>query len=302
VVCAGALAVSLSLRAQNGASNPLLKEFAWRAIGPANMGGRVDDIEAVESNPAIIYVGTAMSGVWKTENNGTTWIPVFDGQPNLAIGDIAIAASNPNVVWVGTGEPNGRQSTSYGAGMFKSTDAGKTWMFMGLPDSGAIGRIVIDPKNPDVVYVAAVGDLFKAHPERGLYRTSDGGKTWVKSKAIDDDTGFTDVVMDPSNSQILIAASYQRRRTAWGFNGGGPGSALWKTTDAGKTWKKIEGGGLPPYGQWGRTGLDISRSNPNIVYAMIEPGPGGGGGGGSGRQNRSTELDPSRAGLCRSDV
>jgi len=300
VVCAGALAASYSLRAQDGASAALLKEFAWRAIGPVNMGGRVDDVEAVPGNPAVIYVGAAMSGVWKTENNGTTWAPVFDAAPNLSIGDIAIAPSNPNVVWVGTGEANGRQSTSYGAGLFKSIDAGKTWTFMGLGDSGAIGRIVIDPRNPDIVYVAAVGDLFKAHAERGLFKTIDGGKSWTKSKGIDDDTGFTEVVIDPSNSQVLIAASYQRRRTAWGFNGGGPGSALWKTTDAGKTWTKIEGGGLPPYGRWGRVGLDISRSNPNIVYAMIEPGPGAGGGGG-GRQNRTADLDPSRAGVWRSD-
>ena len=194
--------------------------------------------------------------------------------------------------------------SSYGGGVFKSTDAGKTWNFMGLPDSGTVGRILIDPKNPDVVYIAVSGDLFKAHPERGLYKTSDGGKTWTKSNFIDNDTGFIDVVMDPSNSQVLIAASYQRRRTAWGFNGGGPGSALWKTIDGGKTWKKIEGGGLPPYGKWGRTGLAFSRSNPNIVYAMIEPGPqpGAGEGGGGGRGNAANRpLDPNRAGIWRSD-
>jgi photosystem II stability/assembly factor-like uncharacterized protein len=289
---------------QTGASAPgaLLQEFVWRAIGPANMGGRIDDIEAVENDPAVIYVGAASSGVWKTENNGTTWFPVFDDQPNLSIGDIAIAPSNPNVVWVGTGESNQRQSSSYGGGVFKSTDAGKSWTMAGLPDSGSIGRIVIDPGNADVVYIAAAGDLFKAHDERGLFKTSDGGKTWSKSKFVDADTGFIDVAMDPSNSQVLIAASYQRRRTAWGFNGGGAGSALWKTIDAGKTWKKIEGGGLPAYGNWGRTGLAISRSQPNIVYAMIEPGPQPGfGEGGGTRANRSESLDPHRAGIWRSD-
>lgn len=284
-------------RAQDAVPSPLLAEFAWRPIGPANMGGRVDDVEAVESNPAIIYVGAATSGVWKTENNGTTWLPVFDAEPNLSIGDLAIAPSNSSVVWVGTGEANNRQSTSYGGGIFKSTDAGQTWTAMGLADSGAIPRIVIDPKNPDIVYVAVAGDLFKASAERGLYKTTDGGKTWTKSKFIDDDTGFGDVQMDPSNNQVLIAASYQRRRATWGFNGGGPGSALWKTTDAGRTWKKIEGGGLPAYGKWGRVGLGFSRSSPNVVYAMIEPGPQGFG---AGRGTANQSLDPNRAGIWRS--
>ncbi len=292
--------LTLSLPAAQSADHALLKEFAWRSIGPVNMGGRIDDIESVEGNPSIIYVGAATGGVWKTDNNGTTWFPVFDAEPNLSIGDIAIAPSNPDIVWVGTGEANQRQSTSYGGGIFKSTDAAKGWTAMGLGDSGTIGRIVIDPKNPDVVYVAAAGDLFKSNPERGLYKTTDGGRSWTKSKFIDADTGFIDVAMDPSNSQVLYAASYQRRRTAWGFNGGGPGSALWKTADAGKTWKRLEGGGLPPYGKWGRVGLAIARSNPAIVYAMIEPGPQPGGGGRASAA-ASAALDPSRAGIWRSD-
>ena len=204
--------LTLSLPAAQSADHALLKEFAWRSIGPVNMGGRIDDIESVEGNPSIIYVGAATGGVWKTDNNGTTWFPVFDAEPNLSIGDIAIAPSNPDIVWVGTGEANQRQSTSYGGGIFKSTDAAKGWTAMGLGDSGTIGRIVIDPKNPDVVYVAAAGDLFKSNPERGLYKTTDGGRSWTKSKFIDADTGFIDVAMDPSNSQVLYAASYQRRR------------------------------------------------------------------------------------------
>ena len=293
------LFAGLLMTADAQESPNLLKEFVWRSIGPANMGGRVDDVEGVEGDPSIIYVGAATSGVWKTDNNGTTWKPVFDGQPNLSVGDIAIAPSNPNIVWVGTGEANQRQSTSYGGGVFKSTDAGATWTAVGLLESGAIGRILIDPKTPDTVYVAAGGDLFKANSERGLYKTIDGGRSWIKSKFIDDDTGFIDVAMDPSNSRTLIAASYQRRRTVWGFNGGGPGSALWKTTDAGATWKKLEGGGLPAYGKWGRVGLAFSRSNPTVVYAMIEPGPQAGGGGGGAA--RSAELDPNRAGIWRSD-
>ena len=176
VVSLAAVTWLAGARAQEPASNPLLEEFAWRPIGPTNMGGRVDDVEAVESDPSTIYVGAATSGVWKTDNNGTTWMPVFDAQPNQSIGDIAIAPSNPNVVWVGTGEANQRQSTSYGGGVFKSVDAGKTWTFMGLRDSGTVGRILIDPKNPEVVYVAAGGDLFKAHPERGRQRTG-GART-----------------------------------------------------------------------------------------------------------------------------
>jgi len=296
LVCAGALGLRSSLAAQGAVdTSALLKEFVWRPIGPANMGGRVDDVEAVASNPAVIYVGAATGGVWKTTNNGTTWLPVFDHEPNLSIGDIAIAPSDPNVVWVGTGEANSRQSTSYGGGIFKSTDAGKSWTAMGLADSGVIGRIIVDPRDPDVVYVAVAGDVFKSDPERGLYKTVDGGKTWTKSKFIDDDTGFIDVAMDPSNSRVLVAASYQRRRTDWGFNGGGPGSALWKTTDAGRTWKKLDGGGLPPYGNWGRAGLAYAASNPKIVYAMIEPGPQSFGGA------APTALDPTRAGIWRSD-
>jgi photosystem II stability/assembly factor-like uncharacterized protein len=292
----------------------LFGEFVWRAVGPVNMGGRIDDVEAVESDPSVIYVGAATGGVWKTDNNGTTWAPVFDAQPNLSIGDLAIAPSNPNIVWAGTGEANQRQSTSYGGGAFKSTDAGRSWTAVGLADSGTIGRIVIDPRNADVVFVAAAGDLFKATRERGLFKTSDGGRTWTNTKFVDDDTGFIDLAMDPSNSQTLVAASYQRRRTAWGFNGGGPGSALWKTTDGARTWKRIDGGGLPPYGNWGRAGLAWSRSDPSVLYAMIEPGPqafdGGGGagrGGGAGGRGagaaaaRGGALDPNRAGIWRSN-
>ena len=173
---------------------------------------------------------------------------MFDAEPNLSIGDIAIAPSNPNIVWVGTGEANERQSTSYGAGHLQVDRRRQDLVLHGPRRQRGHRPHPHRPRNPDIVYVAAGGDLFKAHPERGLFKTIDGGRTWTKSKVIDDDTGFIDVVMDPSNNQVLVAASYQRRRTAWGFNGGGPGSALWKTTDAGKTWKKIEGGGLPPYG------------------------------------------------------
>jgi len=262
----------------NWSSDPLLKRFVWRGIGPASMGGRVDDIAAVESNPYIVYVGFATGGVWKSTNNGTTFQPIFETYSTASIGDIAIAPSDPNVVWVGTGEANNRQSSSFGDGIYKSTDAGKTFTKMGLEESQTIARIVIDPKDPNTVYVAVLGHLFGPNKERGVYKTVDGGKTWNNVKFIDEDTGFTDLVIDPSDYKTLYAASYQRRRTSWGFNGGGPGSGIWKTVDAGKTWKKLDGGGLPE-GLLGRIGIDVSRSNPNVVYAQMEVGASVGTGG-----------------------
>jgi len=258
----------------------ILRNFTWRAIGPANMGGRVDDIAVVESRPSTFYVGFATGGVWKTTNNGTTFTPTFDAQPVTSIGDIAIAPSNPDVIYVGTGEPNNRQSSSFGAGVYKSTDAGKTWKFMGLKETQSIARIVVHPKNPDVAYVAVIGHLFGPNPERGLYKTTDGGATWVNTKFIDQDTGFTDIVMDPANPNILYAASYQRRRQPWGFNGGGPSSGIWKTTDGAKTWTKLAGNGLPTNPIIGRIGLDLARSKSSTIYASIEVGPSGGTGAG----------------------
>ena len=262
----------------NWSTDPILKRFVWRSIGPASMGGRIDDIAVAEQNPYIIYVAFATNGVWKSTNNGTTFQPIFDTYGTHSVGDVAVAPSDPNIVWVGTGEPNNRQSSSFGDGIYKSVDAGKTFTKMGLEDSQTIARIVIDPKDPNTVYVAVLGHLFGPNKERGVYKTTDGGKTWTNVKFIDEDTGFTDIAMDASDNKILYAASYQRRRTNFGFNGGGPGSGIWKTIDAGKTWKKLEGGGLPE-GLLGRIGLDVSRSNPNIVYAQMEVGTSTGTGG-----------------------
>ncbi|HWP45292.1 MAG TPA: hypothetical protein VNO14_18765, partial [Blastocatellia bacterium] len=295
----------------NQSSDPLLKNFRWRSIGPASMGGRIDDIVAVESNPSTFYIALATGGVWKTTNNGTTFEPIFDTYPVSSVGDIAISQSDPNIIWVGTGEQNNRQSSSFGDGIYKSTDAGKTFTNMGLKETQTIARVIIDHKDNDTVYVAALGHLFGPNPERGIYKTTDGGKTWALIKFIDQDTGFTDIVMDPADNKTLYAASYQRRRTPWGFNGGGPGSGIWKTTDAGKTWTRLEGAGLPK-GTFGRIGLDVSRSNPNVVYAQIEvglsPGTGGGGqqrgGGGGGRggqQEQAQPPNPERSGVWRSD-
>src|SRR3954470_5877015 len=310
----------------NQSDDPVLKPFVWRLIGPANMGGRVDDIAVVESDPSIIYLGFATGGIWRSTNNGTTWTPIFDQYPVSSIGDIAIAPSNPDIIYVGTGEANNRQSSSFGAGVYKSTDAGKTFQYVGLKETQSIARIVVHPKDPNIAYVAALGHLFGPNPERGLFKTTDGGKTWTNTNFIDNDTGFTDVAMDASNPNVLFAASYQRRRTPWGFNGGGPGSGLWKTIDGGKKWTKLSGNGLPNNPMIGRIGLDVSRSKPNTIYASFEVGPSGGtgagvnddgslvppggrggnaeagGGGGRGNPNATPPPpDPKKSGVWRSD-
>src|SRR5262245_52299203 len=243
----------------------LLKPLRFREIGPATMGGRIDDFAVVESNPDIFYVGTASGGVFKTTNGGTTWEAVFDDQPVSTIGDIAVAPSDPSIVWVGTGEANNRQSSSWGNGIYKSTDGGTTWKHMGLAGTHHIARVVIHPTDPNIVYVAALGRLWGPSKDRGLYKTTDGGKTWSNVLFINEDTGITDVAMDTESPGTLIAASYQRRRTVFGFAGSGPGSGLHKTTDGGATWKKLEEG-LP----W----------DPTPQRAAAGGGPGGGGGGG----------------------
>src|SRR5919198_2757500 len=255
----------------NQSDDSLLGNFRFRSIGPASMGGRIDDIAVSESDPNIIYLGYAVGGVFKSENNGVSFTPVFETYNTASIGDIAIHPRDPNIVYVGTGEANNRQTSSFGDGIYKTTDGGKTFRNIGLKETQTIARIAIDPKNPDTLYVAAPGHLFGPSPDRGVYKTTDGGKSWNKIKFIDDNTGFNDIVLDPSNSNIIYASSYQRRRSGCCFNGGGPGSGIWKTTDAGKTWTKIASAGLPP-GTYGRIALDVSRSNPNIVYAQVEAG------------------------------
>jgi photosystem II stability/assembly factor-like uncharacterized protein len=300
--------------------DPILRAFTWRSIGPANMSGRIDDIAVVETAPSTFYIGFATGGIWKTTNNGTTFEPIFDAEPVASIGDIAIAPSNPDVIYVGTGEANNRQSASFGAGVYKSIDAGKTWKYVGLKETQSIARIVVNPKDPNIAYVAAIGHLFGPNKDRGLYKTTDGGATWTNTKFIDENTGFTDVVIDPANPSVLYAASYQRRRVPWGFNGGGPGSGLWKTTDAGKTWTKLTGHGLPGNPIIGRIGIDIARSHPQTIYASIEVGASGGTGAGvnddgtlqdpnapqaQGRGGRGNEPppppDPNKSGIWRTD-
>jgi len=263
-----ALLIALALN-----SAQLTSDLQWRAIGPAITGGRIDDIAVDESHPDTVYIGAATGGVWKTVNGGTTWKPIFDDFGTTSIGDIAVSRSNPNIVWVGTGEANNRQSSSWGNGVYKSLDGGETWQHVGLEDSKHIGRIVIHPTNPDVVYVAALGHLWGPNKERGLFKTTDGGRTWTNTKFIDENTGFVDVAMDPRDPDTLYAAAYQRQRKAFGFNGGGPGSGLYKTTDAGKTWTRLVNG--LPTGVVGRIGIDVYRKNPNVVYACYEHKEGG---------------------------
>jgi photosystem II stability/assembly factor-like uncharacterized protein len=245
------------------------KGLEFRNIGPAIMGGRIDDFAVSPSDPATFYVGTASGGVFKTTNDGTTFEPVFDSEAVSTIGDLAIAPSDPQILYVGTGEPNNRQSSSWGAGVYRTLDGGKTWSFLGLKDTQHIGRIVVHPKNPDVVYVAALGHLWGPNKERGLFKTTDGGKTWTNVKFIDENTGFVDVAMDPQSPNTLYAASYERRRTAFGYDGGGPGGAIWKTVDGGATWTKLTSG-LPTDGDVGRIGLAVYPRDPRVVYALVE--------------------------------
>jgi photosystem II stability/assembly factor-like uncharacterized protein len=245
-----------------------LDRIAWRHIGPASFGGRIDDIEAVPGHPSTIFVGTASGGVFKSVNNGVTWTTTFDRDASaLSIGDIAIAPSDSNVIWVGSGEANNRQSSSWGDGVYKSVDGGETWKHMGLKETHHIGRVAIHPSNPDVVFVAAMGHLWGANEERGLYRTRDGGKTWQRVLFVNRDTGIGEVAID-ADGRTVYAASYQRRRRGFGFVGGGPGSALYRSLDGGESWEKLSEG--LPTGDLGRVGLDISRSRPDIVYAVIE--------------------------------
>jgi photosystem II stability/assembly factor-like uncharacterized protein len=254
----------------------------FRSIGPATMSGRISDLAVFEANPSIYYVGTAHAGVWKTINNGTTFEAQLQDQGPMAVGDLTVSQSNPDLVWVGMGESNNRQSTSWGDGVYKSTDGGKTYTHMGLRTSRHVNRIVIDPRNNETVFVAATGSLWGPGGERGVFKTSDGGKTWNQVLKVDDDTGANELVMDPLDSKILYASTYQRRRTACCFNGGGPGSGIWKSIDGGETWTKLKGGVLD--GPLGRIAVDVYRKRPNILYALIEgptpPGAGRGRGGG----------------------
>ena len=241
----------------------------WRSVGPVNMAGRITALAVHPRNHKIFYVAGATGGIWKTVNAGTTFFPVWDDGPIASLGDIAIAPGNPDIVWAGTGEEDSRNSVAPGFGVYKSTDGGITWQSMGLEKTQHIGRIAIHPTNPDIVYVAALGALWGTNADRGLYKTVDGGKTWTLSKFISDRAGFVDVAMDPRDPNVLYAASWERIRKPSSFKSGGPGSALWKTTDGGTTWAEVRGSGFPGTMK-GRITLGIAQSNPDVVYAMVE--------------------------------
>jgi photosystem II stability/assembly factor-like uncharacterized protein len=240
----------------------------FRLIGPGLTSGRIIDFAVEKDNPSTYYVAVACGGVWKTTNSGHTFEPIFDSQPVYSIGCITIDPNNPHVVWVGSGENNSQRSVAYGNGIYKSCDGGKSWKHMGLKESRHIGKIIVDPNNSDIIYVAAFGPLWAEGGERGLYKSTDGGKTWELSLEISEHTGVSDIVMDPRDSKVIYAASYQRRRHVWTLINGGPEAAIHKTVDGGKTWNKLTGG--LPGGELGRIGLAISPVNPDYVYAQIE--------------------------------
>ena len=292
--------LAVATAAPLAAQAPVATEFDklhFRSIGPATMSGRIADVAVYEANPAIFYVGTAHGGVWKTTSNGTQMVPLLQDKGLLSIGDVAVSQLNPDVVYVGSGESNNRQSTSWGEGVWKSTDGGRTWANIGLKDSKHINRIVLDPNNNDVVFVAATGPLFGSGGERGVYKSTDGGKTWRVVLKTDENTGANDLVISSTEPNVMFASTYQRRRTACCMNGGGPGSGIWKSVDAGEHWTRLTGPGWPS-GPLGRIAIDVYRRASNIVYASIE-GPGGGGGGAGGRGGALG--DPGTTGIYRSD-
>ena len=270
----------------DAAFDAAISSLKFREIGPATMGGRVNDIEVSPNDSRVIYAAMAGGGIVNSVNGGTTWTTLFDKEDVMSIGDVAISPSNPSIVWAGTGESNNRQSSSWGNGIYKSLDAGKTWKNMGLEKTMAIARVVVHPTNPDIVYVAATGNLWASSPERGVFKTTDGGKTWHHVLKVNDDTGATEIAIDNESPNILYAAVYQRRRTVFGFNGSGEHSALYKSNDGGDTWTKITKG--MPYDtenapnprpetllETGRISIAVYPKDTNIVYVTIEHAAGG---------------------------
>src|SRR5947207_9703497 len=278
----------------------LFKNLKARSIGPAVMGGRVSDIAIDPRNPFVFFVGLGHGGVFKTNDNGVTFQPVFDKQPMLSIGAVAVAPSDSDVVWVGTGEANDRNSSDWGDGVYRSTDGGETWQNAGIKESRTIARVVVDPKKAEVAYVAAMGNLWKDGGERGLFKTSDAGKTWKlilhAPPPHDAQTGCGDVALDPTNPEIVYAVLYARQRTAWSFTSGPSVTngedvgGIFKSTDGGGSWKKL-GGGLPA--QTGRIGLAISPSDPKVIMAVVQSYEGGSG--------QLTDLRSKTGGVFRSE-
>ena len=267
-----------------------LSGLEFRTIGPAVMSGRIVDLAINALDPTVWYAASATGGVWKTTSNGIEWEPVFEDEGTHSVGAIALHPVDTSVVWVGTGERANRQSSSWGDGVYRSTDGGETWTHVGLEESHHVGRIALHPTDPEIAYVAAMGHLWGPNEERGLYRTRDGGRTWERLLYIDENTGVVDVALDPRDPRVVYAASYQRERRPWGFHGGGPGSAIWKSTDGGRNWTELTNG--LPEGDIGRIGLTIYPKDPDILYASVEQG---------WRFNASTAYLERRAGVYRSD-
>jgi len=250
-----------------------LKGMKWRLVGP-HRGGRVLAVAGIPGDPYTFYFGAVAGGVWKTTDAGVTWTPLFDKQAVSSIGAIAVSPSDPNVIYVGTGEACIRGNISFGDGVYKSVDAGKTWKHIGLTDTRHIGALIVHPRNPEIAFVAALGHAYGPNTERGIFRSTDGGKTWEKVLYKDEKTGGIDITFDPTNPNILFASLWQVQRTPWSLTSGGPGSGLYKSIDGGSTWKRLEGGGLPK-GILGRIGVSVSGADPNRVYALIEAEAGG---------------------------
>ena len=250
-----------------------LQGLKWRQIGPFR-GGRSLTAVGIPGNPSVFYFGAVSGGIWKTTNGGLTWLPIFDNEPVSSIGSIAVAESDPNVIYAGTGEACIRGNISYGDGVYKSLDAGKTWTNVGLPDSQHIGAVIVDPHDANIVFVAALGHAYGTNTERGIFRSVDGGKTWEKVLYKDEKTGGIDIVFDPQNSHILFASMWEAHRTPWSLTSGGPGSGLYRSTDGGTTWKRIEGHGFPE-GVLGRIGVSVSGADSNRIYALVEAAKGG---------------------------
>ena len=276
VSCVAPVVLARGAGTQPPAERPkdVFEQLKFRNLGPAIAGGRVTAVAGVPGNPQVYYVGAAAGGVFATTDGGLNWKPVFNHASTSSIGAIAIAPSNPNLVWVGTGEANIRNDVIPGAGVYLSTDGGQTWRSMGLKSVGQIGRIVIDPHDPDHVAVAALGQEWAPNPDRGVFVTTDGGKSWRKSLYVDDHTGAIDVAMQPGNGQVLFAATWQADRRPWTLHDGGPGSGVWRSTDGGETWKRLREG--LPTGAIGRIGLAIAPSDPDRVYAVLEASVGKG--------------------------
>src|SRR6185312_973135 len=251
----------------------LFGAMRWRQVGPFR-GGRVLAVTGVPGEPNVFYFGAVSGGVWKSTDTGANWQPLFDNQDIASIGAIAVAPSDHNVIYAGSGEACIRGNITYGDGVYKSVDGGKTWKNLGLKDTRHIGAVIIDPKNPNIVLVAALGHAYGQNEERGVFRTTDGGATWQKVLYKDNKTGAIDVVFDPHNPNTVFASLWEVYRTPWSLNSGGPGSGIYKSTDEGATWTRLEGHGLPP-GIMGRIGISVSGADSNKIYAMVESKEGG---------------------------